>query len=269
MVRKSAYWVFMVFPLLVPFWTSPEAAAEVARHLESGGREGPRQPGAHRRHVDDRDVDRAGGRLGDELPEPLGPEDVHAPRPEGAADERPVRPHEAQGAGHRDRRVVDGGTDEVDLLEDAVHELRAVAATDDEDLGPRAEEPALDAQGRTAPVLLGVDDEHAAAGDDEVVEVGPRPRDAPVVQDRKPVADQGVEPGADDLLAFRARVPGPGALWLLGDGEEEAADARVALAHALLPRVAPPLELASRRRARRSRCSRQLPRSRQLSRFPQ
>ncbi|GAA2494097.1 hypothetical protein GCM10009858_35100 [Terrabacter carboxydivorans] len=55
-----------------------------------------------------------------------------------------------------------------------------------------------------------------------------------------------VQTAADELLALRAGVPRAGALRLLGDGEQEATDAREALAHPLLAGVSSPLELASR-----------------------
>src|SRR6476620_5678884 len=277
------YWVVMVSPLLVPFWTSPDSVAEVAPHIgrppypcppttsdpmayavwtrlrqapggASGGREGGRQPIAHGCDVHGRErrCVAGGRRRGDELQEALGPQHVNSARREGTADERPVGSDEAQHARHGDGRVVDGRADEVDLPQHPVDELRAVTSTDDELLCALAEEPALDAEGGPALVLLRVDDEDAVARDDDVVDVGPRPRNAPVVQHGEVVTHEGVETAAHELLALRAGVPGPGALRLLGDGEEESADARVALANAALPGVAPSFELAPRRPAGRA-----------------
>lgn len=69
------------------------------------------------------------------------------------------------------------------------------------------------------------------------------------VQDGEVLTGERVEPGADDLLALRTAVPGAGALRLVGDGEQQAADAREALAHPLLAGIAPPFELPPGRRA--------------------
>jgi len=87
--------------------------------------------------------------------------------------------------------------------------------------------------------------------DDDVVEIGSRPGDPSVVEHGEVVTHERVEAGADDLLALRADVPGARALRLLGDGEQETSDAWEPLSDPPLPGVASPLELTSRRAARR------------------
>jgi hypothetical protein len=104
--------------------------------------------------VDTRGNQALGGEPRVELP---GPEDLDAAGGEGAADERPVSLDEAEDAGDWDA-IAHDGADDVDLFENAVDELGLVAGADQELLGARSEEAALDLQRRSPLVPLGVDD---------------------------------------------------------------------------------------------------------------
>ena len=59
-----------------------------------------------------------------------------------------------------------------------------------------------------APVLLGVDDQHPAGTDDQVIDVGWRAGDGQVVQDRPAVALQGSEQAGGAPLPCGAAPPG-------------------------------------------------------------
>lgn len=101
-------------------------------------------------------------------------------RGEGAANERPVRLHEAERAHDRDV-LADRLVNQVDLLQHAIDHLGAVASTDEQLLDPWPEDATLDLQLRASFVALRVDHPDAAAGHRNVVDVGPRPWDTPVV----------------------------------------------------------------------------------------
>ena len=112
----------------------------------------------------------------------LRPQDLHSAGREGSSDQRPVGVDEAEDAG--DRNVVtDDGADEVDLLEDAVDELGAIATTDEQLLRAGTEKTALDLERRTTAVALGVDDVDAGRRDGDVVDVRAGAGDAAVVED--------------------------------------------------------------------------------------
>jgi hypothetical protein len=61
-----------------------------------------------------------------------------------------------------------------------------------------------------AAILLGVDDEHAARADHQVVEVGPAPGDGQVVQDHPALPLQGAEQPSGAPLPCRPAPPGDG-----------------------------------------------------------
>jgi hypothetical protein len=131
------------------------------------------------------------------------PQDLHSAGGEGSADQRPVGLDEAEDAG--DRNVVtDDGTHEADLLKDAVDELGAIPATEEQLLGARTEEATLDLERRTAPVALRVDDVDAGRRDSDVVDVGAGAGDAAVVEYSECVGGELVE-----LLASRSSPMAP------------------------------------------------------------
>lgn len=76
--------------------------------------------------------------------QPLGPEDLNATSGERAADQRPVRVDEAQDTVDRDL-ATNHLTDDLDLCEDPVDELGAVAGPDDKPFDARAQQSAFDA----------------------------------------------------------------------------------------------------------------------------
>ena len=100
------------------------------------------------------------------------------------------------------------------------------------------------------PVALGVDDPDTGVAHDQVVDVGAGPGDPPVVQDALPCRRELVQPSAERLFTDGAGVPGAGALRVVGDGEDELAEARVRGADALLPLGLATFVLPARRRTR-------------------
>jgi hypothetical protein len=84
-------------------------------------------------------------------------------------------------------------------------------------------------------VPLGVDDEHPARPDGEVVDVGAAAGDAAVVQDENPVTGQPVQPRADPLLAHGAALPGASGLRIVPPhGQDQAPEPGVRRTNRLL-----------------------------------
>jgi hypothetical protein len=105
---------------------------------------------------------------------------VNIARDEGTADEGPVRVNKADRA--PDEHTRHCLPHNVNLLEDAVNELGAVALPDKEALNTRAHDPSLDLEARAPSVTLSVDRPDAMAGYHEVVDVRPGPRNSPIMQ---------------------------------------------------------------------------------------
>ena len=117
-----------------------------------------------------------------------------------------------------------GCADHVDLLEHAVHQLGAVAGSDEQPFYAGAQDPAFDLEVRAAAVLLRVDDIDAVGRHGDVVDVCLGPEYPSVVQQLDGVACQAVQASAQPLFTNGTGVPGGRGLPLLGDGKEEASD---------------------------------------------
>jgi len=125
--------------------------------------------------------------LGQERLELLRPQHGHVVHGERTADQWPVRVDEAQHTPHRNLRLVDQGrADQGDLLVHSLHQRGAVSSLDVQQLCPRPEQTALDAQYRPGiAVALGVHDEDPRGAHDQMIDVGLRARYAAVMQDPK------------------------------------------------------------------------------------
>ncbi|MET3172455.1 UNVERIFIED_ORG: hypothetical protein ABIB52_000279 [Arthrobacter sp. UYCu721] len=106
---------------------------------------------------------------------------MNATSREGAPDQGPVCFDEAQHP--RDRNIPDEVAHDVHLLEHPVHQFRAVTAANKELLDAWAKDAALDLQFRPALVPLGIDNPDSTRSDGDVVDVGLRSGDAPIVED--------------------------------------------------------------------------------------
>jgi hypothetical protein len=123
--------------------------------------------------------------------------------------------------------VTEDGAHDVDLLEDPINDVRAVAGAYEKLLDARTKEPAFDLELGAALVFLGIDHVDARRGHREVVDVGPGPGDASVVQNAQRVRREFVEAGAKPLLADRTGVPGLGGLRVVAERQDEPTEFRV------------------------------------------
>ncbi|HEY3674051.1 MAG TPA: hypothetical protein VGN51_24170 [Acidimicrobiia bacterium] len=135
---------------------------------------------------------------------------------------------------------------------DAVDEIRSIA-TIDEQVDLSAEEGTDSALLDLAGVALRVDGEHTCWPDDEMVDVRSRAPQPSVVQDHGAVAQFSFETLSDALLTRCALSPRLRRLWLVGHGEQQAAEFGMASFDVFCALGAPPLILPPGRSTSNSR----------------
>lgn len=144
-------------------------------------------------------------RARDFLGQQFRPEHANALGGERSTDKRPVCIDETQHPG--DRRRFYKLAHEVNLMEDSFDQFRTVTPSHEQALGAGAKNSAIDAQLRPPAVTLGVNHPDPGSRHDDVVDVGPRARDSPIVQNYHLIAREPVEPGTQTLLPDGASFP--------------------------------------------------------------
>ena len=172
------------------------------------------------------------------------PQDIDLGDPERSGDQRPVGVDETQHAPDRAVLGLRAGRQragyELHLPKHTIEQLGAVAGADHQHLGAGPQEPAVYPQVRPPGESFRVDDVHTAGGDGEMVDVGPGAGDPPIVQQPHTFAGELVQALGESLLADGAALPGPGALRLVGQRQDQPADTGVRGADGGFPLRLPP-----------------------------
>ena len=137
--------------------------------------------------------------------------------------------------------VVQGTRDKVDLLVKPRDEVRPIATSDEQALDAWANQPAVYSKPWPALVALRVDDEDTTRRDGDVVDVRPGSRDATIMENADASLCEAVQHRTHQLFAARPGGPGPRALRLLEERQQESADAWESAADPRFPCCLPPL----------------------------
>lgn len=134
-----------------------------------------------------RHINVAGCLLHKHFGQPFRPKHVNATSRERAPDQGPVCFDEAHRPG--DRNIPDEVAHDVDLFEHPIDQFRAITAANEELLDAWAKDAALDLQLRPSLVPLGINHPDFTGSDGDVVDVGLRAQDAPVVEDSQAIGE--------------------------------------------------------------------------------
>jgi hypothetical protein len=131
----------------------------------------------------------------------------------------------------------------------------AVAAPDEQPLVASKQTADISLRNLAA-VVLGVDQPHARACDDNMIDVRTAARYLPIVQDDRTPFGESIEACTNAPLAVSALGPRLGRLRFIGHGEDETTQARMLRLHLLLPSSSATVELPLCRRTGAIACGR-------------